>query len=127
MYAREIYGMMMAGALFLMTGCSADDVVKETTSEEPIAISFSCNYDGEPEQPTRAGHEGVMNTEDLYATGFGVMASTTAGTVEPYDNKPNLMYNQEVKYTFVGDLPLNPEIQQGCRCRHQPDSQKTIS
>lgn len=103
--------MMMAGALFLMTGCSADDVVKETTSEEPIAISFSCNYDGEPEQPTRAGHEGVMNTEDLYATGFGVMASTTAGTVEPYDNKPNLMYNQEVEFTFVGDREelIDPE------------------
>lgn len=103
--------MMMAGALFLMTGCSTDDVVKETTSEEPIAISFSCNYDGEPEQPTRAGHEGVMNTEDLYATGFGVMASTTAGTVEPYDNKPNLMYNQEVEFTFVGDREelIDPE------------------
>ena len=92
---------MMAGALFLMTGCSADDVVKETTSEEPIAISFSCNYDGEPEQPTRAGHEGVMNTEDLYATGFGVMASVTA------DKVPNMMYNQEVEFTFVGDMGLS--------------------
>jgi len=116
MYAREIYGMMMAGALFLMTGCSADDVVKETTSEEPIAISFSCNYDGEPEQPTRAGHEGVMNTEDLYATGFGVMASVTANN-DPEDpgyagaNKPNLMYNQEVEFTFVGDREelIDPE------------------
>ena len=108
--------MMMAGALFLMTGCSADDVVKETTSEEAIPISFSCNYDGEPEQPTRAGHEGVMNTEDLYATGFGVMASVTANN-DPEDpgyagaNKPNLMYNQEVEFTFVGDREelIDPE------------------
>ena len=99
---------MMAGAMLLIAGCSADDVVKETTSEEAIAISFSCNYDDKEEgNITRAGHQGVMNTEDLYASGFGVMASTTAGTVEPYDNKPNLMYNQEVKFTFVGDMGLS--------------------
>ena len=103
MYAREIYGLMMAGAILLIAGCSADDVVKETTSEEAIAISFSCNYDNPEEHPTRAGHQGVMNTEDLYATGFGVMASTTAGT-DPEDNKPDLMYNQKVEFTFVGDM-----------------------
>ena len=84
--------------MLLIAGCSADDVVKETTSEEAIAISFSCNYDDQEEHPTRAGHQGVMNTEDLYATGFGVMASVTA------DKKPNLMYNQEVEFTFVGDM-----------------------
>ena len=89
---------MMAGAMLLIAGCSADDVVKETTSERAIAISFSCNYDDQEEHPTRAGHEGLMNTEDLYATGFGVMASVTA------DKKPNLMYNQEVEFTLVGDL-----------------------
>ena len=99
MYARGIYSMMMAGALFLMTGCSAEDVVKETTSEGAIAISFSCNYDDEEEgNMTRAGHQGVMNTEDLYATGFGVMASTAA------DKVPNMMYNQKVEFTFVGDM-----------------------
>ena len=97
--------MMMAGALFLMTGCSAEDVVKETTSEGAIAISFSCNYDDEEEgNMTRAGHQGVMNTEDLYATGFGVMASLTAGDAPDYDNIPSLMYNQKVKFTFVGDM-----------------------
>jgi len=94
---------MMAGAILLIAGCSADDVVKETTSERAIAISFSCNYDNPEEHPTRAGHQGVMNTEDLYATGFGVMASTTAGT-DPEDNKPDLMYNQKVEFTFVGDM-----------------------
>jgi hypothetical protein len=114
--------MMMAGVMLLMTSCTADDVVNETTSAQGIAISFSCNYDNEEENETRAadqdatgitrtGQQGAMNTEDLYATGFGVMASVTAGNAAPYDNKPNLMYNQEVKYTFVGDLPLNPEIQ----------------
>ena len=113
---------MMVGMMLLMAGCSTDDVVNETTSAQGIAISFSCNYDNEEENETRAadqdatgitrtGQQGAMNTEDLYASGFGVMASVTAGNAAPYDNKPNLMYNQEVKYTFVGDLPLNPEIQ----------------
>lgn len=113
---------MMVGMMLLMAGCSTDDVVNETTSAQGIAISFSCNYDNEEENETRAAdqdatgitrtrQQGAMNTEDLYATGFGVMASVTAGNAAPYDNKPNLMYNQEVKYTFVGDLPLNPEIQ----------------
>lgn len=109
MYAREIYGLMMVGAMLLIAGCSAEDVVKETTSEEAIAISFSCNYDDPEEHPTRAGHQGVMNTEDLYTTGFGVMASLTANN-DPEDpgyagaNKPDLMYNQEVEFTFVGDM-----------------------
>ena len=99
MYAREIYGLMMAGAMLLIAGCSADDVVKETTSERAIAISFSCNYDDKEEgYITRAGHQGAMNTEDLYASGFGVMASVSAGSV------PNLMYNQKVEFTFVGDM-----------------------
>ena len=100
----KIYGMMM-GAMLLMMGCSAEDVTKEVAPEEAIAISFGCNYeDDEEENITRAGYEGAMNTEDLYTTGFGAMASVTAGTVAPYDNKPNLMYNQEVEYTFVGDM-----------------------
>ena len=100
----KIYGMMM-GAMLLMMGCSAEDVTKEVAPEEAIAISFGCNYeDDEEENITRTGYEGAMNTEDLYTTGFGAMASVTAGTGAPYDNKPNLMYNQEVEYTFVGDM-----------------------
>ena len=110
MYAREIYGMMMAGAMLLIAGCSADDVVKETTSERAIAISFSCNYDDDEEENiTRAGYQGMMNTEDLWTTGFGVMASVS-------DTKePKMMYNQEVEFTHVGDMiqpdPLDPESQ----------------
>lgn len=98
MFARKINGMMMAGAILLMTGCSADDVVMETTSERAVAISFSCNYDDQEENTTRAGYEGMMNTEDLCTTGFGVMASVTA------DKMPTLMYNQQVEFTLVGDL-----------------------
>ncbi len=104
----KIYGMMMLGAMLLMTSCSSEDATKEVAPQETIAISFGCNYDDEEEDitknTTRAGYEGAMNTEDLYTTGFGAMASVTAGTVAPYDNKPNLMYNQEVEYTHVGDM-----------------------
>lgn len=91
--------MIMAVAMLLMTSCSAEDVVKETTSREPIAISFSCNYDEEEEEnTTRSGYQGVMNIEDLHTTGFGVMASVSATKL------PDLMYNQEVEFTLVGDL-----------------------
>ncbi len=94
-----MYGIIMAGAMLLMTGCSADDVViEEITSKDAVAISFSCNYDDEGVYITKAGHEGAMNTEDLHTTGFGAMASVTA------DKKPTLMYNQEVAFTLVGDL-----------------------
>ena len=99
--------MMMLGAMLLMTSCSSEDATKEVAPQEAIAISFGCNYDDEEDitkNTTRAGYEGAMNTEDLYTTGFGAMASVTAGTVAPYDNKPNLMYNQEVEYTHVGDM-----------------------
>ncbi len=102
---RERYGIILALVMLLMTGCSADDAVVETMTapEDGVAISFCCNYDDET-PITKAGHLGEMNDEDLHTTGFGAMASVT-------DSKlPNLMYNQEVKYTLVGDLePSDPE------------------
>lgn len=106
MYARERYGIILALVMLLMTGCSADDAVMETMTapEEAVAISFSCNYDDKDAYITKAGYEGTMNTEDLHTTGFGVMASVTAGDPLAYDNIPNLMYNQEVAFTLVGDL-----------------------
>ena len=99
--------MMMLGAMLWLTSCTSEDATQEVAPQETIAISFGCNYDDEEDitkNTTRAGYEGAMNTEDLYTTGFGAMASVTAGTVAPYDNKPNLMYNQEVEYTHVGDM-----------------------
>ena len=100
----KIYGMMMLGAMLWLTSCTSEDAPQEVAPQEAIAISFGCNYDDEEENTTRAGYEGAMNTEDLYTTGFGAMASVTAGTPPTYDNKPNLMYNQEVEYTHVGDM-----------------------
>ena len=55
---------------------------------------------------TRAvyGHEGTMNSTELHYTGFGIFASQAAGA------QPDLMYNQKVDFTFVGDMgPSDPE------------------
>ena len=103
---RERYDIILTLVMLLMTGCTADDVVMETMTapEDVVAISFCCNYDDNETPITRAGYEGTMNTEDLRTTGFGAMASVTAGAPPTYDNVPNLMYNQEVEYTLVGDL-----------------------
>ena len=107
---RERYDIILALVMLLMTGCSAEDAVMETMTapEDGVAISFCCNYNDNETPITRAGYEGTMNTEDLRTTGFGAMASVTAGSEAPYDNVPNLMYNQEVEYTLVGDL-INPK------------------
>ena len=104
MLTEKIYGWMMTGAVLLMTGCSAEDVTREVTPGDAVAISFNCNNE---EGMTRGAYQGAMNIEDLYTTGFGVFASVTAGNGAG-DNKPDLMYNQEVEYTFVGDME-NPK------------------
>jgi len=101
MFARAIiYNLMIIGAM-LLTGCSHDDVTIEITPSEPVAISFMPTLSptlAEGEETTRAGQPGVMNSEDLRTTGFGVFASLN-------ENKtPDMMYNQEVKFTFVGDI-----------------------
>ena len=95
-----IYNLMIIGAM-LLAGCSHDDVTIEITPSEPVAISFMPTLSptlAEGEETTRAGQPGVMNSEDLRTTGFGVFASLN-------ENKtPDMMYNQEVKFTFVGDI-----------------------
>jgi len=89
-----IYEMIIIGAV-LLAGCSQDDVTVEVTAGASIPISFACS---EETNITRAAYLGAMNSEDLYYSGFGVFASQTA------DHKPDLMYNQEVEFTFVGDM-----------------------
>ncbi len=96
MYAREIlYGTIITVGL-LLWGCSQNDVTTEGTSEKPVAISFECSK--QTDETTRAGHTGLMHTEDLRTTGFGVFASISAAKT------PDMMYNQNVSFTYVGDL-----------------------
>ena len=89
-----IYEMIIIGAV-LLAGCSQDDITLEVTAGASVPISFACS---EETNITRAAYLGAMNSEDLYYSGFGVFASQTA------DHKPDLMYNQEVEFTFVGDM-----------------------
>lgn len=113
-------GLALAG--LLIAGCSQSDATTEATAaSQPVPITFDCstNYytttdtramsDGEvTTTDTRAvnGREGEITKTDLYLTGFGVFATQRA------DHKPDLMYNQQVTYTLVGDLqhpdPSNP-------------------
>ena len=103
------YNLIIICAMFL-TGCSHDDVTTEITPFEPVAISFMPTLAptlAEGEETTRAGQPGVMNCEDLRTTGFGVFASLNE------NQTPDMMFNQEVKFTFVGDIdkPANdPQI-----------------
>ena len=99
----KIYGMMMLGAMLLMTSCSSEDATQEVAPQEAIAISFGCTMENDDMTRAVIGQNGAMNSEDLHYTGFGVFASQSAGT------QPDLMYNQEVEFTFVGDMgPSNP-------------------
>ncbi len=93
----------MVVAALLMAGCTTDDTVRETASGEAVAISFGCTVENDDITRAVIGQNGAMDSEDLHATGFGVFASQSAGT------QPDLMYNQEVAFTFVGDLgPSDP-------------------
>lgn len=115
MYARvKRFGMMIVGAM-LLAGCSHDDVTVEVTPSEAVAISFAATTENGTNgtraastafitengtNGTRAviGKTGVMNSEDLYYTGFGIFVSQNAGKL------PDMMYNQKVEFTFVGDI-----------------------
>jgi len=90
--------MMMLGAMLWLTSCTSEDATKEAAPQEAIAISFGCTLENDDMTRAVIGQNGVMNSEDLHYTGFGVFASQSAGT------QPDLMYNQEVEFTFVGDL-----------------------
>ena len=97
MFARvSTYGIVLAA--LLMTACSQNETELKTASErEPVAITFSV---AEP-ATTRAtnGYAGLIDkaNKQLKHTGFGVFAGQND------DNKPDLMYNQKVTYTFLAD------------------------
>lgn len=86
-------------AALLLAGC-ADPVTEDDASPARRPITFDCTMPTDTGAGTRAasGHPGDMSQAELYETGFGVFACLHQG------DKPNMMYNQEVTFTFVGDI-----------------------
>ena len=94
----------LATACILLTvACTQDDVTNNVTPIPALPIAFDCTVcsdSAEQQNNTRAanGYTGIINNEnkELFYTGFGVFASQT-------DAAPDLMYNQQVEYTFLAD------------------------
>ena len=99
---KNIYQLAVTGAL-LLAGCTSDDVAFEAAPAGSVPLSFTCTSDDgfseDGQEGTRAvlGYQGPMDSEDLRYTGFGVFAS------QRVDHSPDMMYNQEVKFTYIGD------------------------
>ena len=90
MYARvSRYGILLAA--LLMTACSQNETELKTASQEPVAISFSFTSTQDNQATTRGG------IEELHNNGFGVFATVGENAY------PNLMYNQQVTYTYLAD------------------------
>lgn len=101
MYARvRKYGILFA-ALLIAVSCTDEDAVgvePGTSAPSGVPITFRCAAD---ETETRAvnGYTGNLTATNhqLHYAGFGVFMAHSSGTI------PDLMYNQQVEYTFFGD------------------------
>ena len=92
MFARvSTYGIAIAA--LLMTACSQNETEMKTASQEPVAISFSFTSTQDNQATTR----GEFTDTKLRSTGFGVFATVEGSEI------PNLMYNQQVTYTYLAD------------------------
>ena len=80
--------------------CAMSDTPQTGNSDTPQTSNSTSQTSSADAHLTRAvyGHEGTMNSTELHYTGFGIFASQAA------DSQPDLMYNQKVDFTFVGDV-----------------------
>ena len=105
MFARvSTYGIVLAA--LLMTACSQNETELKTASErEPVPISFSFTSTQDNQATTR----GEAENAQLRNTGFGVFATVGESAY------PNLMYNQQVTYTYLADdnYQLDGQAQNG--------------
>lgn len=77
-----------------MTACSQNETeMKTVPTEEPVAISFSFTSTQDNQATTRS----EFTDTKLRSTGFGVFATVEGSEI------PNLMYNQQVTYTYLAD------------------------
>ena len=93
MFARvSTYGIVLAA--LLMTACSQNETeLKSVPEREPVPISFSFTSTQDNQATTR----GEFTDTKLRSTGFGVFATVAGSEI------PNLMYNQQVTYTYLAD------------------------
>lgn len=77
-----------------MTACSQNETELNTASQEPVAISFSFSALTTENGATTRGE---FTDTKLRSTGFGVFATVEGSEI------PNLMYNQQVTYTYLAD------------------------
>lgn len=110
MFARvSTYGIVLAA--LLMTACSQNETELNTASQEPVAISFSFSA-----LTTENGATTRGDAEDakLRDTGFGVFATVAGSTF------PNLMYNQQVTYTYLADDNYTGDVAQNGYWSYSP-------
>lgn len=105
MFARvSTYGIAIAA--LLMTACSQNETeLKTVPTEKPVAISFSFTSTQDNQATTRS----EFTDTKLRSTGFGVFATVEGSEI------PNLMYNQQVTYTYLADdnYQLDGQAQNG--------------
>lgn len=89
----------------MMTACSQNETELNTASTEPVAISFSFTSTQDNQATTRS----EFTDTKLRSTGFGVFATVEGSEI------PNLMYNQQVTYTYLADdnYQLDGQAQNG--------------
>ena len=95
-----IYGFVSA---LLMAGCSEEDEAEKYSGSAPVPIAFDCTIADDAATRAANGYTGNITQENnqLRYAGFGVFACQQAG------NTPDLMYNQQVAFTFLSNNTNN--------------------
>lgn len=98
LHRKELYGILMVSAL-LMASCSEVDEAEIYSGSVQVPIAFDCTIGDDATTRAVNGYTGNITQENnqLRYTGFGVFACHQAG------NTPDLMYNQQVTFTFLSN------------------------
>lgn len=91
---------MAAAAMLLTTACSNDDAANGVALDsQTTAANLAVGFDTYTANATRAVQEGVMTTDKLQTTGFGVFAVQSDNTTYASDQKTDFMWNQKVQWS----------------------------
>ena len=95
---KTIYSLVLCCTL--LAGCTAEEAAgPKPTAEEAVPIAFDCTIADDAATRAANGYTGNITQENkqLRYAGFGVFACQQAG------NTPDLMYNQQVTFTFFSN------------------------